>query len=291
MLKYPPPKGSLLLEAVFSIGVAATFMSALVGLVVMTNRGSDRAQEIQQALWNTADGMEALRSISFPSLANTLTGALSFTTPTWTLATNGPQTLTDGSTRIVKVEAVNRDASCLIVTTGGTVDVDSKKITSETTWIDTAGRNHTLTTTTLRTNWRDPQGTCFLANQAGQVSFAVDSSQFYGGKQLRELYFTNTGGSNVTIDKITFTWTNGATLDQLFLDNGKVWSISGPGAPTGSPVASGTELDIANFTMTPGQTSEITKGQFDVAMAGTGMTMSVTFADGSVFTSDTFYPQ
>jgi hypothetical protein len=283
------PAGSLLLEAVITVGVAAAFMSALVGFVVVTNRGSDRALEIEQSLWNTAEGMEALRSITYTSLTNTLSGVLSFTSPTWTLTAGSPQVLPDGSTRIVRVESVSRDASCAVVTSGGTVDPDSKKITSETTWTDTAGRSHTTTTSSIRTNWRNPGGTCWVA-QAGQVSFAVDASQFFGGKQLRQLYFTNTGTTNVVIDKIQFTWSNSAKLDQIFIDSSKVWSSSGPGTPTGASISSGTQMDISNFTMTPGMTSQLNKGQFDSAMAGTTLTMSVTFADGSVFTSAPFNP-
>ncbi|MFA5946900.1 MAG: hypothetical protein WC813_02645 [Patescibacteria group bacterium] len=283
-------RGSLLLEAIVAIGATASFMTALIGFVVVANRGSDRAQEIQQSLWNTNEGAEALRTISFASLTDTLTGALTFVAPAWALATNGPQTLADGSTRIVKIYPVYRDASCNVVVSGGTADPDSKKIISETSWIDTAGRTHTTSTTTLRTNWLNPTGTCFAPRQAGQVSFAVNAAQFYGGKQLRELYFTNTGGTSVTIDKITFTWSNGSEFDQLFIDNSKVWSTSGPGTPTGVDVYSGTTLDIQNFTMAPGQTSQITKGQFEDLMSGASMTMSVTFADGSVFTSGSFNP-
>ncbi|MFA5945308.1 MAG: hypothetical protein WC802_00145 [Patescibacteria group bacterium] len=283
-------RGSLLLEALIAIGVAAAFMSALVGFSIVASRGSDRAQEIQQALWNTNEGLEALKTISFAGLTNTLTGSLAFTAPAWTLGTNGPQTLPDGSTRIVKIESVSRDGTCTIVSSGGTVDPDTKKITSAVSWLDTAGRSHTTTTTSLRTNWLAPTGSCFAARQAGQVSFAVNAAQYYGGKQLRQLYFTNTGGSTVVIDKITFTWSNGSEFDQLFIDNVKVWSTSGPGTPVGVDVHSGRELDIVNFSMAPAQTSEITKGQFESPMAGTTMTISVTFADGSVFTSAPFNP-
>jgi Tfp pilus assembly protein PilV len=288
--KHHLEKGSLLLEALVAIGVAAAYMTALVGFVVVANRGSDRAVEIQQAVWNTNEGISALRAVPFASLTPTLTGAITFATSSWTLATNGPQTLPDGSTRLVKIESVSRDASCAVVASGGTVDPDSKKLTSITTWIDTAGRTHDTTTTTLRTNWASPTGSCFATRQAGQVSFSVDASQYYGGKQLRQLYFTNTGGTSVVIDKITFTWSNSSEFEQLFIDNSKVWSTSGPGTPTGVDVHSGTELDIQNFSMTPGQTSQITKGQFENAMAGTTMTMSVTFADGSIFTSAPFNP-
>ncbi len=284
------PLGSLLLEAVITIGIAAAFMTALVAFSVATTRSSDRALEIQQSLWNTAEGTEALRAIAFASLTDTQTGTLSFAAPTWTLGTSGPQTLADGGTRIVKIEPVSRDASCTVVTTGGTVDPDSKKITSQTTWTDSAGRSHTSTATSLRTNWQDPTGDCWVAEQAGQVNFALDTAEFYGGKQLRSLSFTNTGTTTVTIDKISFTWSNSAKLDQLFLDSSKVWSTTGPGTPLGAAVSSGTELDISNFTMTAGQVSEITKAQFSKEMDDVTMTMTVTFADGSVFTSAPFMP-
>ena len=121
------------------------------------------------------------------------------------------------------------------------------------------------------------------------VSFAIDDSEFYGGKQLRELYFTNTGDTTVTIDKITFTWSNSRRIEQVFIDNVKVWSDGGPGTPSGTQ-PSGVELDIQNFTMTPGQTSELNKGQFSGAMSGATLTMTVTFSDGSIFTSGPFTP-
>lgn len=287
---HKPVRGSLLLEALVAIGVAAMFMTALLGFVVAANRSSDRALEIQQSIWNTSEGAEALKTITFASLTNTLTGSLSFASSVWSLGTSAPQTLTDGSTRTVKVEDVYRDASCNVVISGGTLDVDSKKITSTTSWTDTAGRLHTTSTTSIRTNWQNPQGSCFKPSQAGQVTFAVNDAQFYGGKQLRQLYFTNTGGSTVIIDKISFAWSqHDSELSQLFIDNIKVWSSTGPGTPSGEQ-HSVAALDIQNYTLAAGQTSQITKGQFSDSMSGSSLQMTVTFADGSIFTSPTFYP-
>lgn len=283
------PRGSLMLEALIAIGIGGMFVAALLGYLVMTNASNDRAREYALALWNTQEGIDALQTLSFASLTNTTVGSLAFASGRWTLGTSAPQALANGMTRTVKVENVSRDANCLVVTTGGTVDTDSKKLTSTTTWTDASERVHSVTLTSLRTNWENPTGACFAATQATQVTFNVSGAVFSGGKQLRQVYFTNNGTSTVTIDKLSFTWNNGAELDQMFMDTSKVWSASGPGTPTHS-LLTGETMDIANFNLTGGGTAELNKGQFNINMAGTTLTMTVTFTDGSTWTSPSFNP-
>lgn len=283
------PRGSLMLEALLAIGIGALFTSALFGYVLIANSSTDRAKENTTALWETQEGLDALQTIAFENLTNTLTGSIAFLNNQWTVGTNGPQILPDESSRLVKIENVSRDSECFVVASGGTVDADSKKLTSQTTWIDTAGRSHTHTLTTLRTRWDNPQSSCFAAAQATQVDFNISSAMFSGGKQLRNVFFTNNGSSSVTIDKLSFTWTNGAELDQVFMDTSKVWSSSGPGTPT-RELDSGETLDIQNFVLGTGATAELNKGQFDEQMSGVEMTITVTFTDGSVWTSPSFNP-
>lgn len=286
-MKYP--RGSLMLEALLAMGISSLFTSALLGYVMIANESTDRAKENTTVLWETQEGIDALQTIAFESLTNTTVGSLTFASNRWTLGTSGPQTLPDGSTRIVKVEDVSRDAQCLVVASGGTVDTDSKKITSITSWTDARGKTHSSTLTTLRTNWENPTGACFAASQATQVDFDISGAVFAGGKQLRNVYFTNNGGSSVTIDMLSFTWTNDAELDQVFMDTSKIWSSSGPGTPT-RELESGETMDVQNFVLTAGSTAELNKGQFDEQMAGVTLTMTVTFTDGSVWTSPSFNP-
>lgn len=279
-----------MLEALVAAGVAAMFMSAIVSLVIISNQTSDRATEYQLVTWNALEGLEALKSIAFDDLANTENGALTMVGSRWTITT-GPQSLDFGMSRTLHVRDVQRDTSCNVVTSGGTVDSDSKYLISDITWIDTANRNHTLTQEALRTRWDNPQGSCFgPSQQSAYVTFDVGNSEFYGGSQLRDLAITNTGDASATIDKITFTWDNGATIEQLFIDNSKIWSKTGPGTPTGSQ-SSGTELNVEDFTMSPGITYQLNKGQFSTSMGGTTLTMTVVFSDGSIFTSEPFMPQ
>ncbi|MCR4311872.1 MAG: hypothetical protein NUV56_01175 [Candidatus Uhrbacteria bacterium] len=282
------PRGSIMLEALIAAGVAAMFMTAIVSLVVISNQTSDRASELQLATWNVNEGLEALQTIAFADLANTESGALTMAGARWTV-TAGPQALSGGMSRTLRVRDVRRDASCFVVASGGTIDPDSKYLISEMTWSDTAGRSHTSTQEMLRTRWDDPQGTCFAAQQASQVSFVFSDAQFSGGKQLRNVFMTNTGGTAAVIDRVTFTWDYPTTLSQLFIDTSKVWSSSGPGTPSGLQTSVAT-LDVEDFTIEAGATVELNKGQFADAMTGATISISVIYGDGSVYSSPYFQP-
>lgn len=282
-------KGTVILEALIAVGITALYLGGLVSLLVVANTASDRAQQTEQATWNMHEGLAALQTVAFADLPTTDTGALSFVGGRWSVGTSGPVTLPDGMTRTVKVQTVNRDASCLVTTVGGTADPDSRYLESDVSWTDSAGRAHTVSSRTLRTQWDDPQGSCFGAVMATQVTFNISGAVFSGGKQLRQVYFTNNGGTAVTVDKITMTWDNGAELNQLFMDTSKVWSQTGPGTPL-DEVETGEEIDIQNFVLPAGTTAELNKGQFDKNMAGATLTLTVTFTDGSVWTSPAFNP-
>jgi hypothetical protein len=290
----PAPRGSLLLEAIIATAIAGTFGVAILQLALLSTESSIRIEERGDAHFAAQQGIEALQTIAFADLSNITNGKVVFTSTgpgaeRWGTAA-GSETLWNGMTRAVTIADVQRDANCEVVTSGGTVDPDSKELVSTVTWIDDSGRNQSVSYRRHRTRYDDPQGDCFAPDAAGQVSFAVEASEFYGGSQLRDLYFTNTGGTSVTIDKIMFTWDNSAAIEQVFIDNSKVWSKTGPGTPASSQL-SGVTLDIENFTMTPGQTSQLNKGQFSSSMGGSTLTLTVTFTDGSVFASDPFMPQ
>lgn len=278
-----------MLEALIAIGVSAMYIMGILGLTMAANQTSDRATETARAVWNMNEGLEALQTMSFADLTNGNIGSLTLTNGKWILGAAAPQTLPDGMTRTLKVQPVSRDASCNIVASGGTVDTDSKTLVSEIAWSDSSNRNHIITSSTLRTNWEAPTGTCFSASMVNQITFNISGAVFSGGKQLRQVYFTNNGSSLVIIDKISMTWDNGTEFSQLFMDTSKVWSETGPGTPT-HDIHSGEEMNIQNFTLPAGSTAELNKGQFDDNMTGATLTMTVTFTDGSVWTSPPFNP-
>ncbi len=285
-----PSSGFILLEALLSIGLLAVVLSTLIGIVLISG-GNGRSVQSSRAEWAAQEGLSALQSLSFGDLLNTDTGILTFSSNQWQLTSGAPETIATGITRIVHVKPVNRDTSCQIVSSGGTSDTDSKTLESDVNWIDLAGRTHTISFSSLRTQWDNPQGTCFKPSQASCSNIDYTTSgEWFGGKQLRTVYFTNTcTGTTPVIDKMIFTWNNDSEIQQIFISSTKVWSTSGPGTPSGDQ-DSGTTLDVQNFSLSPGVQYELNKTQFDHAMSGTIITITLIFTDGTSTTTPPFVP-
>lgn len=280
----------MLLEILLSIGLLALILTTL-GTVVLVSSGTTRGGQSVRALLAAQEGLSALQSVSFSDLLNTDTGTLTFSNNRWQLGSGAPQTIATGITRTVHVKSVNRDASCQIVSSGGTSDTDSKTLESDVNWIDLAGRTHLISLSSLRTQWNNPQGTCFVPTQASCSNIDyLTSGEWFGGKQLRTIYFANTCSSApIVIDKMIFTWNNGSEIQQSFINSTKVWSASGPGTPSGEQ-SSGILLDISDFTLNSGVQYELNKTQFENAMSGTTVTITLIFSDGSSFTTPPFVP-
>lgn len=282
-------RGYALLETLLAIGLAAIFMSSIIALALISNRGSAKAMQYQKASWAAMEGIEALRSMDFSDLFLTQYGDLSFVSNQWSLSENAPQIINSEMTRTIKIEEVQRNESCEIVSYGGEVDSNSFFIESEVSWVDASLRSQTITQRTLRTNWKNLGDTC--AQEAASlvdIDVVADAS-WYGQKQLRDVHITNNGSTGVTIKEITFWWDNGELIEQVFLGAGKIWGHAGPGSPLGKQV-SGTELETVETTIDSGQTLDLHKVQFTNNMLGTTITIKVKFTDDSEITTDPFVP-
>lgn len=107
------------------------------------------------------EGIEAVRSISNQSYSNLVatagTGLTRSVSNTWAFsgANNvfGPNNM---YTRVITISAVSRDANGNIVSSGGTVDANTMKVTSTVTWNHSPTRVDKVTQTTYLTNWRVP---------------------------------------------------------------------------------------------------------------------------------------
>jgi hypothetical protein len=281
------PKGFALLEALLAIGLMIIFLGGLGSLFLINLRGTSHSSQFSQSDLLVSADLAALRTIDFDDLSLTNSGHLGFSNPVWTVASGSEAG--EVFTKTVRVLEVQRDGLCNIVATGGTVDPDSKFIESEVVWTDLFGREHQSIARSLATRWDNPQGSCFAPTAAASLIFHIETTLWYGGKQLRELYLENGGSIPFTISAMTFTWNNGAKIQQIFMDNSKIWSSSGPGTPTGLQ-SSGTRLDTVDSTLGPGDIFDMDKTQFSSAMAGTTLTLTIEFTDGSVFVSDPFVP-
>jgi len=280
-------QGFVLLEALLAIGLVIIFLGGFGALFVLNVNGSARVHQYEQANIIAESGIQALQTLDFGDLTLKDPARLVFSNPYWTLS-DGSETI-DDFTRTVRIKEVQRDENCNIVESGGTVDPDSKFIESEVAWSDFAGRNKQILLTSLVTRWDDPQGECFQPTAAGSLVFHVETTLWFGGKQLRELYLENGGSEPITIAYTTFIWDNTKQIDQVFISSVKTWSTSGPGTPTGGQI-SGVRLDTQDYTINAGQTVEMNKTQFSGSMGGSTLTLILEFTDGSIFTSPSFVP-
>lgn len=283
-------QGYTLLEALLAIAFAGFFFVGAFGLLLTAHRTTAESMVRQEALWKAQQGIGALETIGFEELALTEVGSLSFVSSQWSLGSSGPEDLGDGMTRVVRVQAVERDSACEIIASGGEVDSDSLFLESEVSWSDLRGNPQTILLRTLRTNWANPGGSCFVpGGDCGQLEWDVLGASWFGGKQLREIYITNNTGEEKEVDKMILTWDNGAQIQQIFFDSDKFWSSSGPGTPSGTQV-SGTVLDGEDGDIANGDTIEMGKTQFDSAMDGTTITVTYECTDGSSITFGPFTP-
>lgn len=281
-------KGSILIEAILAIGLAGIIFSAGVGLLLTARSVGSRSLVRQQAMWAAQEGIDALRTMAFEDLNTTESGGLTFASEQWQMD-GSPDTLSGNFLRTVRVRPVERDAGCLIVSGGGTEDEDTREIETEVGWTDVAGRTQNALLTSLVTRFENPQGSCFEPTMANCFTTDISGAEWFGGKQLREVYISNSCSTDVTVSSMIVTWTNSKLIQQVFFGNSKVWSASGPGTPSGDQ-PSGTVLDIADETLSAVETLELQKTQFTGPMSGTTIQVIFTFLDGSVVDTGPFIP-
>jgi Tfp pilus assembly protein PilV len=274
--------GYTMLEVLIAVGLAGLFFTAIMGLFLTSNRTSAEAMTQQQAVWYAQEGIEALKSMRFSDLSLTQSGSLTFASNQWTLGMSGPETVGEIYARTVTVEQVERDNNCALVQSGGTVDTDTYRVTSTITWDDTKGVQQAIALNSLVTNWKNPSGPC-ATTSCEELFIDITNIDWFGGKQLRDVFLTNNGSQTIEIDKLTFTWSNASLISQVFSGNDKVWSSTGPGTPLGEQT-SGTELDIVDIYIKPGETTEMQKVQFTEQMdieGGVDLTINYECEDGS----------
>ncbi len=281
-------KGYTLLEALLAIALAALFFSGATGLVLTSNRTSAEAVMRQKALWRAQEGLSALEASADANLVNTTVGSLTFASNRWTLGTSAPQDLGGGITRTVKVSAVQRNSTCDLVASGGTVDTSSHTFESNVTWTDLRGQTQTISLKTLRTNFENPTSSCF-ADECSRLAWDYSATTWYGGKQLRDMFVTNLSEQEVEIIKITPTWNGTPKIQQIFIGNDKFWTSIGPGTPSGVQ-SSGVTLTGQDARISGGVTVEIPKIQFDGIMTGATLTVLFECEDHSTVTIGPFVP-
>ena len=127
-----------------------------------------------------------------------------------------------------------------------------------------------------------PSLTTAVVTEANYLSVNIASASIGGGgsKELQNITVENTSGSSITISKITLAWTNGQLIEEIKINNDKVWRHNNEGSPDGRQ-STGTEIDIVDFSLNGSTTYDIDKFKFDGNMTGDTFTITFTMSDAS----------
>jgi len=127
--------GQLLIELVVAMGIFAIFFPALITGLVASREGRAQQEQRLQAIAIVKEIEEAVRSVRESGWSNFAQNGIYRPVvigSSWSLA-SGSATI-DGFTREVVISDVYRDANGVIVTTGGTLDASTKKVTTTVSW-------------------------------------------------------------------------------------------------------------------------------------------------------------
>lgn len=274
-------KGSTLLEIIVAVAIFMFVTSNVIVLYLASLNSNMKDVDRFKADMYLQQGFEAVRSIkdnNFSLLANGTYG-LANSGSAWSFS--GSSDIQGKYTRVITIADVERDVSCVIVPSGGTVDPSSKLITTAVSWT-ASEQTRSVSTSQYLTNWENPSF-CGLLSDNFEVDGTAANLQ-NTGKQLEGITITNIGLADIIIDKMTLTWTNANNIEALQIDNSAVWESAGVGTPNGVQ-SSGTELNIEDFTLGQALTKDINTIIFDNDMTGALFTITFTMSDGSTFTT------
>ena len=254
-------KGQSLVEVLIAMSIFVMGVSTIGFLVLDANVSTRQGVERTQATLLAKEGLEAARSIRDADFDN---------------LTAGPHGIVLSGNRWIFSGTFDIQDQFRRVITVTDIDIDTKKVDSIVTWQFTQSRSNSVTLTDYLTDWNQTQG------DAGELSVDISQGELGGGnKELRKIKIQNTGGADITIDKITVWWNNSNLIEEIKIDRDRVWSRNGPGTPTGKQ-PSGTELDIQDFVVGAGAGQlEIDKFKFDGDMTGATFIVLFTMTDAS----------
>ncbi len=159
-------KGFSILEVILASGIFIVFSSGAVISMIQAYNANRLGLEFTIASEYASEGIEAVRSIKnqgYNNLSNTAqTGVTRGVGGTWQFS-GTDHTLSVGKPyqRTIAIENALRDGippNGNIVSSGGTVDTSTKKITSTVTWDFTTARPESISFVTYLTNWQKSIG-------------------------------------------------------------------------------------------------------------------------------------
>ena len=214
--------GSSIIEIIIALGIFIIIAASSVVIILGSFSTTRLAKEKIKATLIAQEGLEAVQSIRNQDWANLVTGTygLEESTGIWGFASNPDIDSSGKFIRQIIVSDVERDINQEIVSSGGTIDEDSRKATVTVNWSFTPSRQIEVTLETYLTNWQlgkgaassvvpspipsptPPLGTCLTYCQSLNYSSGTCRQNTQKCSQNSQIYESGgdvlcTGGANV----------------------------------------------------------------------------------------------
>lgn len=146
-------QGASLVELILVIAIFAILATSAIG-VTLGSFGINRlADQETKASFYAQEGIEAVTSLRNRDWDNLATGSYGLAVDSNLWKFSGSSDTNSIFTRTVTLDPVYRDINSLIVTSGGTLDSDTFKVTSTVTWSAGPSRSNDVVLTTYLTNF------------------------------------------------------------------------------------------------------------------------------------------
>ncbi len=233
-------KGFSVIEVLLA---AAMFMifSVATGTVVLQGFSGNRLGEEQTiASQYATEGLEAARSIknqAFTGLVNSAGVGIVQFGGVWTFSgANNQFGPSNKYTRVLSITDVLRDGSGNIVASGGTLDPDTKKITSTVSWNFGPSRPDSVVLTSYLSDWRKPLETGGPIMMAYSKTTTTPFYRTWNGTAWSAEASAQTVGGNINYVALKSSRTRNeaalGTLDANGNINVQIWNGTSWGAPT-----------------------------------------------------------
>lgn len=279
-------QGQSLIEVLLAIAIFGILIAGSVSLSLHYFSNIMRAQELLQADKIVNNTFEAVQSISYNDWNDLTNGnhGLTNTNGYWEFNGTSDQ-INNKYTRTITISSLERDDNdCSFVESGGTTDPDTKQVDLNLVW-QSSQINIEKNFTQYFTNWKNPTFCLAEEEEPGPSGQAGSLGLEIGGASRQEylqwlnllvtidgVEITNESDETVVVDKAqVFMDEPSMDIYGFYIDDSKRWGWFGPGSPGGTQ-ASGTTLDISNYTIDPGETVTIRMTFF------TGSSGEITFS-------------
>lgn len=231
--------------------IAVTGTVTVIGSFTTNRLGSEETE----ATLIAQQGIEAARSIknqgwSTPFLATSCTSGCGISNSGGTWVWSGTNNTIGTYTRVITVSDVQRNGSGVIVSSGGTNDPNTKKITSTVSWAFSPGRNNSVDVSTYITYWENTAPTTtptptLTPTPTPTSCNAYVITQGYSSGTCRQNASQCTNHSEVHLSGGDVYCTGGANADTCCALPGA------GGTPTPTPTPTATPIPTATSTPTP----------------------------------------